>query len=111
MGWKKARLPIARTVLSATSSGITKKKKSKTKKTADLINAYHTIEKQIAAETDKAVIEELKEKQCALGGVDLYQNASLQGASSQRGGDAGKWLVSALKELDLYKMVLLSDNS
>lgn len=97
MGWKKPRLPIAKTLLS------NKVIKRKTKKTADLINAYHTIEKQIAAEKDAKVIADLKAQQAALGGLDLYQNASLQGAATQRGGDASKWLLQTLKERHLHK--------
>lgn len=72
-----------------------------------LINSHHQLEKkrcQAADNGDKEAEEILSAEIAALGGLLLYQQASLQGQSLERGGDTSKvlleWLpVRVMKDL------------
>lgn len=90
------------------------------KASRSLINSHHQLEKrrlQAKSKGDK-VEEALIEKELAkLGGLDHYQQASLQGQSHDRGGDTSKvlmeWLpIGAMKEaskkFDLLEVGALS---
>lgn len=71
-----------------------------------LINKHHQLDKQkrqAASKGDKASEEAIAAEMESLGGISLYQQASLQGQSTERGGDTSRllleWLpVGKLKE-------------
>lgn len=73
-----------------------------------LINTHHQLEKrlrQAVEKGDKAEEISIKKELAKLGGINHYQQASLQGQSHDRGGDTSKvlleWLpVSSLKSSD-----------
>lgn len=65
------------------------------------IARYHALEKEYhsPATTDErraAILVEQEE----MGGIDAYQDDSVFGGDKQRGGESGKWLVSAFKKLN-----------
>jgi 25S rRNA (adenine2142-N1)-methyltransferase len=64
-----------------------------------LIANFHTIEKKLSQTTDEAEKKKLLAEREALGGLKAYQDASLMGADSSKGGESGKWIVKALKEV------------
>ena len=94
---KAGRPPLTR------PSGTMSRKASRT-----LINKHHQLDKQkrqAASKGDKATEEAIAAEIDSLGGISLYQQASLQGQSTERGGDTSKllleWLpVGELKEAD-----------
>ena len=63
------------------------------------IAKYHTLEKQIAQTSDEAERAALREKQRALGDLQMYQDQSNTGGASVRGGESGKWCAKVLQEL------------
>ena len=70
--------------------------------TRSLIRNHHTVHKrlQIAiANNDTASIADLQNRISISGGLPKYQQASIQGQSSERGGDSSKVLVEWLKDL------------
>lgn len=94
---KAGRPPMAK------SSGSMSRKASRA-----MINTHHQLEKrrrQAVARGDKAEAALAEKELAKLGGIDLYQRASLQGQSLDRGGDTSKvlleWLPSTeVKALD-----------
>ncbi|KAI0128567.1 putative methyltransferase-domain-containing protein [Xylariales sp. AK1849] len=77
------------------------KPKSITRKaTKTLINSHHMLEKrkaQAIAKGDKAEEATINGEISALGGIEKYQQASLQGQRVDRGGDSSKILMEWLK--------------
>lgn len=96
---KSGRPPTARRTPASISSKATQK----------LIIAYHALQKDLArakASNDDDKVAALQAQIDALGGIEAYQRASIQGQSSSRGGDSSLvlmvWLrphVSALRAL------------
>lgn len=101
--------------------GVTRKKKSKLQLTAGrppilqkpksinrkatkaLINQIHILEKrkkQAAQSGDRACEVKLAAEIAALGGIETYQQASLQGQRSDRGGDSSRVLMEWLKPVE-----------
>jgi 25S rRNA (adenine2142-N1)-methyltransferase len=79
---------------------LAKSSKSMSRKASrKLINTHHQLEKrrrQAASEGDEAKERSLSMDIAKLGGLEHYQKASLQGQSSDRGGDTSKVLLSWL---------------
>lgn len=78
-----------------------KKPKSISRKaTKALINAHHVLEKrkaQAVAKGDKMTETAIDKEMAALGGIEKYQQASLQGQRNDRGGDSSKVLMEWLR--------------
>lgn len=79
------------------------------KETRALINAHHTLHKkrqQALARNDGAAAATLDSEIEALGGIEEYQRASLQGQRNDRGGDSSKilleWMRPAYAELKKF---------
>ncbi|GAB1320580.1 25S rRNA (adenine2142-N1)-methyltransferase [Madurella fahalii] len=73
------------------------------KATKAVINRHHLLEKrkqQAAAKGDKAAVAAIDAELKALGGIESYQEASLQGQRHDRGGDSSRvlmqWLLPCL---------------
>lgn len=102
MGVSKKRKP--RVQLSAGRPPILQKPKSINRKaTKALINQIHTLEKrkrQATQNGDRAAEVKLAAEIAALGGIETYQQASLQGQRSDRGGDSSRVLMEWLKPLE-----------
>jgi 25S rRNA (adenine2142-N1)-methyltransferase len=79
-----------------------KRQKSMSRRaTKSLINTHHLLAKrkrQAAAEGDKDAESAISAEIEALGGLNRYQQASLQGQRSDRGGDSSRVLMEWLKE-------------
>lgn len=76
------------------------------KATRTLINNIHTLEKrkQKAIEKgDKAEETAIEAEIAALGGIEQYQQASLQGQRIDRGGDSSRVLVEWLKPIQPFR--------
>ncbi|ROW14934.1 hypothetical protein VPNG_03340 [Cytospora leucostoma] len=90
--------------LTAGRPPILQKPKSISRKaTRTLINQIHTLEKrktQAAKHGDKAAEVALEAEIAALGGIEKYQQASLQGQRTDRGGDSSKLLLDWLKPIE-----------
>ncbi|ORY03630.1 hypothetical protein K493DRAFT_276443 [Basidiobolus meristosporus CBS 931.73] len=71
------------------------------KKTAQIIRRYHVLNKEVEKTSDPDKISELKNEMEKLGGLELYQRASVLGASKTRGGDTSKWLVQELAKIGI----------
>lgn len=72
------------------------------KATKSLINAHHVLEKrkaQAAAKGDIAQKTAIDEEIAALGGIEKYQQASLQGQRSDRGGDSSRVLLEWIRPI------------
>ncbi|KAJ3499609.1 hypothetical protein NLG97_g195 [Lecanicillium saksenae] len=85
---KAGRPPLTR------PAGTMSRKASRT-----LINKHHQLDKQrrqAASKGDKAAEEALSAEIESLGGISLYQQASLQGQSTERGGDTSRLLLEWL---------------
>lgn len=70
------------------------------KATKSLINAHHVLEKrkrQALAKGDQAQVAAIDAELAALGGIEKYQQASLQGQRGDRGGDSSRVLLDWLK--------------
>lgn len=100
---KAGRPPLTR------SSGTMSRKASRT-----LINKHHQLDKQrrqAASNGDKAAEKAITEEIESLGGIAVYQQASLQGQSTERGGDTSKllleWLPVKQLKLSNHKLRLL----
>lgn len=90
---KAGRPPLTR------PSGTMSRKASRT-----LINKHHQLDKQrrqAAEKGDKAAEKAISAELESLGGISLYQQASLQGQSTERGGDTSKLLLEWLPAKDL----------
>lgn len=73
------------------------------KATRTLINQIHTLEKrkkQAVQNGDTAKEAALEAEIASLGGIEKYQQASLQGQRNDRGGDSSKILLDWLKPID-----------
>ncbi|KAI1777712.1 putative methyltransferase-domain-containing protein [Hypoxylon cercidicola] len=73
------------------------------KATKALINAHHVLEKkkaQAIAKGDRAAEHAIKSEIDALGGIEKYQLASLQGQRLDRGGDSSRVLMEWLTSMD-----------
>lgn len=101
-----------KSITSRQSSSITKPKSLKPKNTRKIIRRFHVLLKDKSkletqlqnvdsrvrsniAKHLKKIDQDIEE----LGGLELYQAASVQGQNSHRGGDSSKQLVSWMKEL------------
>ncbi|KAI3400985.1 hypothetical protein diail_1193 [Diaporthe ilicicola] len=97
---KKPKLNLA-----AGRPPIVQKPKSISRKaTRTLINQIHTLEKrrkQAAQNGDVATEAAVASEIASLGGIEKYQQASLQGQRNDRGGDSSKILLDWLKPLEL----------
>lgn len=79
---------------------IQKPKSISRKATRTLINQIHTLEKrrkQAAQNGDAAAEAAIASEISSLGGIEKYQQASLQGQRNDRGGDSSKILLDWLK--------------
>ncbi|KAL8841597.1 MAG: hypothetical protein Q9176_003219 [Flavoplaca citrina] len=75
--------------------------------TRSLIRKHHTLQKQLHTATfndDKTTVERLHAELEASGGLQKYQKASIQGQSSERGGDSSKVLVEWINDLSPQKV-------
>lgn len=71
--------------------------------TRALINQIHTLQKrkkQAAQTGDKVTEENISAEIAALGGIERYQQASLQGQRNDRGGDSSRVLMEWLKPVE-----------
>ncbi|KAK9722291.1 25S rRNA (adenine2142-N1)-methyltransferase [Basidiobolus ranarum] len=71
------------------------------KKTAQVIRRFHVLNKEVEKTNDPVKIEEIKNEMEKLGGLELYQRASVLGASKSRGGDTSKWLIQELSKIGI----------
>lgn len=76
------------------------------RETRTLINKHHTLQKQrqqAVVRQDDAAVSKIDAEIAALGGLEEYQRASLQGQRNDRGGDSSRqlleWLRPAQSEL------------
>ncbi|KAL8834754.1 MAG: hypothetical protein Q9170_003603 [Blastenia crenularia] len=70
--------------------------------TRSLIRSHHNLQKQLHAAVrngDTTLAESLKAQLTASGGLQKYQEASIQGQSAERGGDTSKVLVEWMTDL------------
>ena len=70
--------------------------------TRSLIRKHHTLQKQLHTaifNDDRTTVERLQAELEASGGLQKYQKASIQGQSSERGGDSSKVLIEWIKDL------------
>ncbi|KAL8670857.1 MAG: hypothetical protein Q9168_004617 [Polycauliona sp. 1 TL-2023] len=73
--------------------------------TRSLIRKHHTLQKQLHTAVhngDSVSAERLKAELEASGGLQKYQEASLQGQSIQRGGDSSKVLMEWMDDIPLH---------
>lgn len=78
-----------------------KPKSIKRKATKALINSLHLMEKKLLQATrkgDEAAKSVIKEEIAAMGGLERYQQASLQGQRKDRGGDSSGVLMQWIRE-------------
>jgi 25S rRNA (adenine2142-N1)-methyltransferase len=96
MGRLKSRLSTGRPPLSQRPKSISRKRAKR------VINEFHQLQKQSQSATQKGdigAVEVFSSKLKALGGLDGYQQASLQGQRTDRGGDTSKVLMEWMKPL------------
>ncbi|OTB07176.1 hypothetical protein M426DRAFT_71847 [Hypoxylon sp. CI-4A] len=77
------------------------------KATKTLINSHHLLEKkkaQALSRGDRAAAAAIDNEISALGGIEKYQQASLQGQRLDRGGDSSHVLMEWLKPLDFVSV-------
>ena len=90
-------------LLSNTRPLIAKKPSSlSSRATRSLIRRHHTLQKQLnsaLAMNDTSLISSLKYQLSTSGGLPKYQEASIQGQSSERGGDSSRVFIEWLFEL------------
>ncbi|KAI0847810.1 putative methyltransferase-domain-containing protein [Daldinia vernicosa] len=82
---------------------VLKPKSISRKATRTLINSHHVLEKkkaQAVAKGDIATQAAVEAEIAALGGLEKYQQASLQGQRLDRGGDSSRVLMEWLKSMD-----------
>lgn len=73
------------------------------KATKTLISTHHLLEKkksQAVARGDRAAENAIDTEIAALGGIEKYQQASLQGQRLDRGGDSSRVMMAWLKSMD-----------
>ncbi|KAL8870323.1 MAG: hypothetical protein Q9174_003605 [Haloplaca sp. 1 TL-2023] len=83
-------------------TSVTKPASLSSQATRSLIRKHHTLQKQLQtaiAQGDGNSIEDLQTQLEASGGLKKYQEASIQGQSSERGGDSSKVLVEWINEM------------
>ncbi|KAK5627949.1 hypothetical protein RRF57_003664 [Xylaria bambusicola] len=96
---KKKKRPI-KTLAKGRPPTIQKSKSISRKATRGLINTIHQLEKkkaQAVAKGDKSSEAKIEAEISALGGIQKYQQASLQGQRNDRGGDSSRVLMEWLK--------------
>lgn len=102
MGVSKKKRPKVN--LTAGRPPILQKPKSISRKaTRTLINQIHTLEKrkkQAVQNGDKTTEFAIEAEIASLGGIEKYQQASLQGQRNDRGGDSSKVLLDWLKPIE-----------
>nr|OQO18593.1 hypothetical protein B0A51_12081 [Rachicladosporium sp. CCFEE 5018] len=70
--------------------------------TRTLIRTHHALQKQLTAakaQGDQTKASEIQAKIDSLGGLERYQQASIQGQSSERGGDSSIVLIKFLEDV------------
>ncbi|KAL8979123.1 MAG: hypothetical protein Q9205_005469 [Flavoplaca limonia] len=75
--------------------------------TRSLIRKHHTLQKQLHTATfngDRITVERLQTELEASGGLQKYQKASIQGQSSERGGDSSKVLIEWINDLSPHNV-------
>ena len=90
-GISKGRPPLAKKPIAALSA----------EKTRQLIRTHHQLNKELAkadALGDHEGVTELKKRIEELGGLESYQQASIQGQAKDRGGDSSVILMEWLKQ-------------
>ena len=88
-------------VSASNASSASKASNLSSKATRSVIRTHHTLQKQLAqaiAADDEEKARALEERLEANGGLKLYQLASAQGQSKERGGDTSRVLVEWLRE-------------
>ncbi|KAJ8131184.1 hypothetical protein O1611_g2441 [Lasiodiplodia mahajangana] len=96
---KKKKRPV-KTLAQGRPPTVKKSGSISRKATRGLINSIHQLEKkkaQAAAKGDKAAEVAADTEIAALGGIQKYQQASLQGQRNDRGGDSSRVLMEWLK--------------
>ncbi|KAK1520093.1 nucleolus protein [Colletotrichum paranaense] len=86
---------------------IKKAKSISRKETRTLINTHHTLQKkrqQALARNDEREAAAVAAEISALGGLEEYQRASLQGQRVDRGGDSSRVLLDWLRSADLQPL-------
>lgn len=78
------------------------------KDTQKIISSYHTLTKSLAvAKSNKSnnTVEAIEKELEDMGGLPLYQQASLKGGNLEKGfGAVGRWLEKAVKEFPLKRI-------
>ena len=102
MGTKKKKMKRMN-LLSHTRPPVPQPAKSlSSKATRTLIRSHHTLQKQLAQaikSDNHCLASSLQSQIEALGGLQRYQQASIKGQSSDRGGDSSKILMDWLSEI------------
>ncbi|KAF5499832.1 25S rRNA (adenine(2142)-N(1))-methyltransferase [Colletotrichum fructicola] len=96
--------PTPKLLSSGRPPTLKKAKSISRKETRTLINTHHTLQKkrqQALARNDEKEAAALAAKISALGGLKEYQQASLQGQRTDRGGDSSKVLLDWLRSANL----------
>ncbi|KAJ0109310.1 hypothetical protein J7T55_009642 [Diaporthe amygdali] len=93
---------------------VQKPKSISRKATRTLINQIHTLEKrrkQATQNGDEATAASIASEIASLGGIEKYQQASLQGQRNDRGGDSSKILLDWLKPIEPELQALANSKS
>ncbi|KAF0316285.1 nucleolus protein [Colletotrichum asianum] len=96
--------PTPKLLSSGRPPTLKKAKSISRKETRTLINTHHTLQKkrqQALARNDEKEAAALAAEISALGGLKEYQQASLQGQRTDRGGDSSKVLLDWLRSANL----------
>lgn len=91
--------PQRQKLLSSSRPQVTKSTNLSSKNTQAIISKHHTLLKQIAQARktgDDSLLKTLEDQIEATGGLELYQRASVQGQSRDRGGDTSQVLMGWL---------------
>ncbi|OLN81597.1 25S rRNA (adenine(2142)-N(1))-methyltransferase [Colletotrichum chlorophyti] len=98
--------PASRLLSSGRPPTLKKAKSISRKETRTLINTHHTLQKkrqQALARNDEKEAAAIAAEISALGGLDEYQKASLQGQRTDRGGDSSRLLLEWLRSAKLQQ--------
>lgn len=96
--------PVPKLLSSGRPPTLKKVKSISRKETRSLINNHHTLQKrrqQALARNDNEKAAALAQEIAALGGLEEYQRASLQGQRTDRGGDSSRVLMDWLRSPEL----------
>ncbi|KAF6823479.1 nucleolus protein [Colletotrichum musicola] len=96
--------PTPKLLSSGRPPTLKKTKSISRKETRSLINTHHTLQKrrqQALANNDNQKADALAQEIAALGGLEEYQRASLQGQRTDRGGDSSRVLMDWLRSAEL----------